>query len=127
MNTLLFVDTNIYLDSYRIEGDHVDTSLLDKLIENHDKIISTFIVDMEFKKNRQAVIVGAMSKVKIPQEIGKGIPSFLRDSRSKKAIEKRIQESSKSFRAIKAKVDKILENPKKSDQIYQRVGVYPIT
>jgi hypothetical protein len=50
--TLIFIDTNILLDFYRVRGREGDLSILDHIDENHDLIITTSQVEMEFKKNR---------------------------------------------------------------------------
>ena len=38
---LIFIDTNIFLDFYRIRGDVGGLSLLDHIDENHDQIITS--------------------------------------------------------------------------------------
>lgn len=63
MSSLVFIDTNIYLDFYRY-GNDVSLSLLDHVDKNHDRIITTAEVEMEYKKNRQKVILDALSTIK---------------------------------------------------------------
>ena len=55
MSVLVFIDTNIYLDFYRVRGTDATLSILKHFDENHDRIITTSEVEMEYKKNRQRV------------------------------------------------------------------------
>lgn len=57
MKTLLFIDTNILLDFYRVRGRQGELSILDHIDQHHDRIITGSQVEMEFKKNRSAVIL----------------------------------------------------------------------
>ena len=65
MATLIFVDTNIWLDFYRVRGKAADLSLLKKIDEHRDSLISTSQVEMEFKKNRPAVILDSYHRLKL--------------------------------------------------------------
>ena len=47
--TLLFIDTNIFLDFYRQVGRESNLSILKHLRPHHDRIITTRQVEMEFK------------------------------------------------------------------------------
>ena len=53
-NLLIFIDTNILLDFYRVRGPKEDLSILRHIDNNLDRFITTDQVEMEFKKNRQA-------------------------------------------------------------------------
>jgi predicted nucleic acid-binding protein len=48
--TLLFIDTNIYLDFYRLRNSKVSLQLLQALNRHVDKLILTEQVEMEYKK-----------------------------------------------------------------------------
>jgi len=49
---LVFVDTNILLDFYRVRGRDTSLSILDHLDNNKDRFIVTNQVEMKFKKHR---------------------------------------------------------------------------
>ena len=65
---LLFIDANIWLDFYRVRN---DTGL--RLLEHTEKLagrlIVTYQLEAEFKKNRQAAILEGMQELKAPQHI----------------------------------------------------------
>ena len=48
MNTLLFIDTNILLDFYRVRSRDAGFSTLRHLDQNHERLITTGQVEMEF-------------------------------------------------------------------------------
>ncbi len=56
-----FIDTNIFLDFYRQSND-ATLRLLERLKPVRDRIICTYQVEMEFLKNRQTVLLGALRK-----------------------------------------------------------------
>jgi hypothetical protein len=56
LNALLFVDTNIFLNYYRVRQCKLNLELLEKLEEHKDRLIISSQVEMEYKKNRQNVI-----------------------------------------------------------------------
>jgi hypothetical protein len=47
---LIFIDTNILLDFYRVRRDGVGLGLLEKIGDHHDRIITGSQVEMEYKK-----------------------------------------------------------------------------
>jgi predicted nucleic acid-binding protein len=63
---LLFIDTNILLDFYRARND-AGLHLLDTIDQNHRCIVTSYQVEMEFKKNRQRVIVESLKNLKLPE------------------------------------------------------------
>ena len=62
MSKLLFIDTNIYLDFYRVRN-KVSMAFLSHIDSVRDSVIMTYQVEMEFKKNRQTVIAETIKKV----------------------------------------------------------------
>lgn len=50
---LVFIDTNIFLDLYRLGSGQGALRQLDLLNQVKDKIITTYQVEMEYKKHRQ--------------------------------------------------------------------------
>ena len=68
MDSLLFIDTNIYLDFYRVRQD-VSKKLINHIEGIAERIIVTYQVDMEFKKHRQKAILGSIGTLKPPSRI----------------------------------------------------------
>src|SRR5262249_32905963 len=74
----------ILLDFYRLAADATSASLghIDK---SHDRIVTTYQIEMEFEKNRQSVIIDTRGKAKVP-ELRKlqppGVPRHRRDRES---------------------------------------------
>ena len=60
---IIFVDTNIFLDFYRLGGESAERQL--KALERHvDRIITGDQVRMEFLKNRQGEILKTIKNLK---------------------------------------------------------------
>lgn len=57
LDTLLFVDTNVMLDFYRIRKSDISTKYLEQLELCKDRLIVGAQVEMEYKKHRQRVLV----------------------------------------------------------------------
>jgi hypothetical protein len=79
MSKLLFIDTNIYLDFYRIRNE-VKVSFLEHIDAIKDDLIVTDQVEMEFKKNRQAAILDGMTELNLPSRIS--VPGVLQNDKS---------------------------------------------
>lgn len=115
MTTLLFIDTNIWLDFYR-SNNEAGLSLLNRCKELSKFIIVTDQVEMEFSKNRQEVILGSMKTLPIPQDIS--IPAFL-TSDEVNDLGKKMQEALRLVKKIKSRLPQILEDPESNDHVYQ--------
>lgn len=88
LDALIFIDTNIFLDFYRMRKSDVSIKYLQE-IENHkDLIITSNQVEMEFKKNRQEVILETISEVKKNVNINLSVPTILSDARAVENIRK---------------------------------------
>jgi len=61
MDALIFVDTNILLDFYRVRSGGGGLELLDLIEAHKDILITGSQVEMEYKKNRQRVILEALN------------------------------------------------------------------
>jgi hypothetical protein len=116
MTTLVFVDTNIFLDYYRAEG-RDDLSILDRFANNKDRIITTTQVEMEYKKNRQHVIVESTKSIYQPPS-SIVIPSFLRESHAK-SIKSSQEQLSKQTKELKEKTTMLLREPSQNDPVYK--------
>jgi len=60
---LLFVDANIWLDSYRVRND-TGLRLLDHTEALADRLIVTYQLESEYKRNRQAALFEGMQELK---------------------------------------------------------------
>lgn len=119
MDALIFIDTNIFLDFYRIRRSDVSMSYL-KIIDKHkDIIITGRQVEMEFKKNRQKVILESHSKFKSPDWGNLSTPPFVSELQAAKQIEKKKKEITTQQKKINEKIEKILKNPSQNDPVYQ--------
>lgn len=115
MATLLFVDTNIWLDFYR-SNNEAGFSLLRHLNKLSPFIIMTEQVEMEFHKNRQAEILRSVSALSPPKTMS--FPAFL-TIKQVNEINKTIRDTQRLFKTIQSYLPSILENPEVNDQVYQ--------
>lgn len=116
MATLLFIDTNIWLDFYR-SNNEAGISLLNRLKDLSKFILVTDQLEMEFKKNRQNVILESVKGLKPPP--GVSIPAFLNSENDEVKLDRAIQEAQQLVESIKNNLPKMLEDPGANDQVYQ--------
>lgn len=116
MAKLLFIDTNIYLDFYRIRNE-VKISFLENIEAIKNKLIVTDQVEMEFKKNRQKVIFEGMKELQSQQKIN--IPSILKNDKLSIALDNDYNKINKRIKDLRARLDKVFENPVMYDKVYQ--------
>ena len=116
MKTLLFVDTNILLDFYRVRSD-VRVELIDHLEKVADQLICTYQVEMEFKKNRQTAILEGSGQLKAPARIPR--PPILSDDRSYAALVKDIESAGKRVKALNDRLERILKDPVRNDPVFK--------
>jgi RNase H-fold protein (predicted Holliday junction resolvase) len=119
MNYLVFIDTNILLDFYRIRSKDLNESLLSHIDKNHDKIITTMQVEMEFKKNRQQVILESINRIKQPDWSGITPPAFLSTAQPVKTIKRNREELEQQLKKLKKRLEVVLGNPGQNDPVYQ--------
>jgi predicted nucleic acid-binding protein len=111
-----FIDTNLFLDFYR-SSNEANLSLLEKLNTVRGRIISTYQVEMEFLKNRQTTLLGAIKEVRA--EITGSVPAVITDSHTKEALKRLRDDGGKRVKMLKTKVEKVLANPNINDRVYQ--------
>ncbi|MFK0690891.1 PIN domain-containing protein [Mesorhizobium sp. IMUNJ 23033] len=116
---LIFIDTNIFLDFYRIGGESADRQL--RALDRHrDSIITGDQIRMEFLKNRQKVIVDSISKLNKPSKLS--VPPIVTDYQPVKMLGKNLSEAQVQFSKIRTKVEKILTNPLHNDPVFNLVN-----
>lgn len=117
MSALIFIDTNIYLDFYR--GSDINLSILKHFEANHTRIITTSEVEMEYKSNRQRVILDSLEKLKPINTGSITIPAFLNESKHDKLFTKQQKALTKEISLLKDKTAKLLESPSHNDPVYR--------
>jgi PIN domain len=113
---LLFVDTNIWLDFYRARND-AGLALLTHAEAVGERIIVTFQLESEFKKNRQTAILEGMQELKAPSMIPR--PGIFSDVKSHEILSKNLKDAEKRVKNLKTKLTRVLENPAAHDPVYQ--------
>lgn len=114
--SLLFVDTNIWLDFYRTRSD-AGLELLTSAENAADRIIVTYQLESEFKKNRQAAIVEGMQELKAPPQIPR--PGLFSDAQATKMMARSIKDAEKRVKYLRARFLRAIENPTVHDPVYQ--------
>jgi predicted nucleic acid-binding protein len=116
MKKLLFIDTNIWLDFYRARND-ASLALLEHVDSIADKVIVTFQLELEFKKNRQTVILETLNELKTIGHIGR--PGIFSDAKAAKALQSSLQAADRRVKVLKARLGKALDNPAIHDPVYK--------
>jgi hypothetical protein len=117
MLPIVFIDTNIILDAYRSRND-VGLHLIRRLDDARDHLVTTYQVEMEFKKNRQAAILESLNSLKEPSEAIQP-PAFLSQAKTVEMMKRNSQNTKKRIKALKARIEKVLANPTRHDPVYQ--------
>ncbi|CEJ47780.1 Uncharacterized protein apha_03169 [Umezakia ovalisporum] len=113
---MVFVDTNIMLDFYRLPGEAADRQIA-ALLKHLDSIIVTEQVKMEFMKNRQKVILESIKKLSFPNF--ESTPMIVSGNKYSSAFDKKISEAKSLHKKIKEKVSKILKDPATHDPVFK--------
>lgn len=121
LNALVFIDTNIFLDFYRIRSSDISLKYLELIEKHKDRVITTSQVEMEFKKNRQVVLLESIGKLKVIDSGEISIPTILSQTKSAKLVMQRKKEISQYRVKLKSKIEKIFKNPIFNDPVYKSV------
>ncbi len=119
LDTLLFVDTNVLLDFYRIRKTDISLKYLAQLEACQDRLIIGSQVEMEYKKNRQRVIVESLMNFGIPDWGKLTGPALVADLQAMKMIEKKKKEIASQKAKVNEKIRNILSDPIHHDPVYQ--------
>jgi predicted nucleic acid-binding protein len=112
----IFIDTNIFLDFYRANSDST-LKLLEKLEGVSDRVICTYQVEMEFLKNRQAVIVD--SSVLPSLTIKDNLPAVMGDTQLSNSLKRDKKELAKRSRDLKKRIANIIKSPSSYDPVHK--------
>jgi hypothetical protein len=122
MDALIFVDTNILLDFYRVRSGGGGLELLE-LIEKHKEIIITGSqVEMEYKKNRQRVILESLNAQKTPDWSGLTPPAFLAKAKPVEIIAESKKTLTTQQGKLRKKIASILNNPSTNDPVFKSLN-----
>jgi hypothetical protein len=113
---LLFIDTNIWLDFYRVRNE-TGLQLLTRVEKVADKLVITYQIESEFKKNRQGAIVEGMRQLKEPSEIPS--PGIFSDGTATRVMARNLREAGKRAKRLHARLIRALDNPSKHDPVYK--------
>lgn len=119
LDTLLFVDTNVLLGFYRIRKSDISLKYLQQLEACKDRLIIGSQVEMEYKKNRQKVIVESLANFGSPDWGKLTGPALVADLQAMKMIEKKKGEISTQRVKVNQKIQKVLSDPIHHDPVYQ--------
>lgn len=119
LDTLLFVDTNVLLDFYRIRKTEISTKYLEQLEACKDRLIIGSQIEMEYKRNRQRVIVESLNNFTQPDWGKLAAPALVGDLKATKMIEKRKRELITQQRKVNDKIQSILSDPTRHDPVYR--------
>lgn len=111
IDALVFIDTNILLDFYRIRKSNISMKYLEEIEKHKELIIMTSQVEMEFKKNRQSAILESIGEVKKFNIPGLSVPTILYDTKVVELINKSKKDIITQQKKLKEKIEKILKNP----------------
>jgi hypothetical protein len=117
LDALIFIDTNIFLDFYRIQNANTSLKYIEEILKHLDKIIITSQVEMEYKKNRQKVISDTLLEYNKSIPNGVAPPLIVQDYKSTKALPDKIKSIIKSREQITKRLEKIIQSPD-SDKVY---------
>jgi hypothetical protein len=113
---LLFIDTNILLDFYRARNE-TGLQLLSRVEKLADKLIITYQLESEFKKNRQAAIYEGMKQLKEPTQIPS--PGIFSDATATRVMANNLKEAGKRAKRLHTRLIRALEDPAQHDPVYQ--------
>jgi predicted nucleic acid-binding protein len=121
LDALIFIDTNILLDFYRIRRTDVSLKYLELIEKHKDQLIVTSQVEMEYKKNRQSAILESITEVKKINNVNLSVPAILSDSKAVEMIKKQKKEIDIQQKKLKEKIEKILTNPNRNDEVFKKL------
>jgi len=119
LDALLFVDTNVLLDFYRIRNSDISLEYLKQIEACKDRLIITSQVEMEYKKNRQEAIIESLNSFGSPDWNKLSSPAIVADLQAMKMIGKQKAEITKQQKKVNEKIQMILKNPTNNDPVYQ--------
>ena len=121
MALLIFIDTNIFLDFYRLESREAGLAILEKIRKHNNILITGDQIGMEFKKNRQKVILEVYKAMKGPDWSKLSLPPVLSESKASRALDRHKKEVNKQAAVLKKRLFSVLTKPSAYDPVYKTV------
>lgn len=119
LDAYIFIDTNIFLDFYRIRRTDISMKYLEEIEKHKDLIISTSQVEMEYKKNRQSAILESIGEVKKINNVNLTVPAIISDAKAVEMIKKSKKDIDEQQKKLKERIEKILKNPNLNDPVFK--------
>jgi len=119
MDALIFIDTNILLDFYRDRKSDISMKFLEQIEACKDRLILGSQVEMEYKKNRQVVILESLGKFGTPDWGKLSAPALVSETQAAGMIKKHQKELGKQQKLLTTKIQNILEKPATQDEVYK--------
>lgn len=117
---LIFIDTNILLDFYRMRKKDTSLKYLEEIDKHKDLIITTDQVEMEFYNNRQNAFnesISAINKIKLQTSI----PPLLLEHEASKKLNNLRKDVEAQQKSLKTEIENILKLPHKHDPVYKSI------
>ncbi len=114
--TLLFIDTNIWLDFYRDRGDSA-VKLLRSVERLRQRMIVTYQLEAEFKGNRQQVLMESWRNLKVPTDFS--VPNIVADAATTRVLKGHLRDAKKHIDNLKKALVQVMCSPAKHDPVYQ--------
>lgn len=121
LDALIFLDTNVLLDFYRNRKNDVKMQLLDEILAHKEIIISSFQVEMEFKKNRQSALGEAYGEFLKNKSISQVFPLMLSDDEEVEKIKRAKEELISSQKSLEEKFKKLFIDPYNEDEVFKKI------
>lgn len=118
LDALLFVDTNVLLDFYRIRNTDISTKYLEQLEACKERLILGSQIEMEYKKNRQAVIIESLENFRTDWS-RLTAPALVSEHQAVQMIDKKKKELDVQKKKVDAKIKRVLSDPVHHDRVYQ--------
>src|SRR5690606_11056470 len=101
-------------------NDDASLELLHRIDGLHDSVVRSYVLDLEFKRNRQRIILQAWRSLKFnsPQI---SPPAYLRGSDAARVAKNKINESRDRVETLRGRVIKAVEDPAQHDPVYKCV------
>ncbi|UPQ78698.1 PIN domain-containing protein [Flavobacterium azooxidireducens] len=117
-DSLIFIDTNIYLDFYRIRKSNVSMKYLEEIVKHKNLIITSSQVEMEYKKNRQSAILESITEInKI--SVNLNVPTIFSNDEAVEKMKKSKKEIDELQKKLKTLIEEVLKNPNIKDPVYK--------
>lgn len=116
MDTVLFIDANIWLDFYRIRKD-AQKSLLEHLESQSELIVSTNQIEMEYKKHRQLEMIGSIREMKPPGMMP--IPPLVAQHQSAEAYKTALKSVADKVSKLRKSMENAFKTPYRYDDVYK--------